>query len=456
MHISSELRGTFPSDFVRATFVKLRRQSFLKNVAILGAGTALAQSLNLLLAPVLTRIYKPLEFGQYALFVSFLNVATVGVSLRYELGIVAVHTERKAAELAFAACLFAIPTSVLGGVILLLLIRFSILGFNALPNYSSVFMFCTLLFVGVFSVVRYWFVRQERFGCISQALIVQNGVRCLAQVVLGAVGGQIGGLLGGEILGRSAGMGQMLSSAFRRIKPLILSSNPASIAEVLRENWQFPVYSFPSSLVDGAAANICVPLLVWYYGANWGGYFSLVQRVLAVPILLISVSVADAFQARLAIYLRNEPASVKQLFRKTSLGLLWVGLVPTALLVWCGEWAIRFVFGQAWAPAGKMAAIIAPYFLAQFIVSPLSRLVFVLEGQRWKLVYDILALGGMVGVFVFSKWQNMPSMDAIRLLSAVGVFTFVVYYLVLARIVARFDGNFTAQGTREVADEVSP
>jgi lipopolysaccharide exporter len=237
---------------------------------------------------------------------------------------------------------------------------------------------------------------------------------------------------------------------------LILSSDAASIAGVLSDNWQFPVYSFPSSVVDSAAANICVPLLVWYYGANSGGYFSLVQRVLAVPLVLISASVADAFQARLAIYMRNEPASVKQLFRKTGIGLLWAGLIPTTLLVMYGEPAFRLVFGQAWAAAGKMAAVIAPLFFAQFIVSPLSRLVFVLEGQRWKLIYDILALSGMVGVFVFSKYQNLPLMLALKLLSAVGTLTFIVYYVVLARIVARFDETFTKRGAQRVASELSP
>jgi O-antigen/teichoic acid export membrane protein len=225
---------------------------------------------------------------------------------------------------------------------------------------------------------------------------------------------------------------------------------------VLGENRKLPLYSFPSSLIDSAAANISVPLLVWYYGANSGGYFSLVQRVLAVPLLLISASVADAFQARLAVYMRTEPASVKQIFRKTGLALLWAGLLPTTFLVMFGEPAFRLVFGRDWASAGTMAAIIAPFFLAQFIVSPLSRLVFVLEGQRWKLCYDMLALSGIIGVFLLSKWHSLPLMHVIKLLSAVGTFTFIIYYAVLARIVARFHDNFTVQSTQRAAGEVSP
>lgn len=415
-----------------------RDWSFARNVAILGGGTALAQGLNVLLAPVLTRLYLPVSFGQYALFVSFLNFAMVGVSLRYELGIVAARTEQKAAQLTLAAFLFSVPASLIGGALLFSFVHFSVLGFNALPSYAPFLMLVALLFVGAFSALRYWFVREEQFGCISQAVVVQNGVRAVAQAGAGAIGGQLGGLLAGEVMGRSAGMSRMFRVAWPRIKALVFPFDRRSFSEVLRENWQFPVYSLPSSLVDSAATNICIPLVVWYYGTSAGGYFSLVQRVLAVPLVLISASVADAFQARLALHARKDPTRIGYLFRRTSLGLVAIGLIPTVLLFFFGEPAFRIVFGEKWMIAGKMAAIIAPYFLAQFVVSPLSRLVFVLEGQRLKLIYDVLALSGMIGVFMFSKWQSLPLMRALLILSGVGTFTFIIYYLLLMRIVSRF------------------
>lgn len=415
----------------------IAERSFVRNVAILGGGTALAQAFNIVLAPVLTRLYLPDSFGQYALFVSFLNVAMVAVSLRYELGIVAARTEHKAAHLTFCAFLFSLPMSLIAAGGLFLFIRFSWLGFSTLPSYTPLLMATALLFVGAFSTLRYWFVRQEQFGCISQALVVQNGARSISQAAAGAVGGQLGGLLGGELIGRSAGMSRMFRTAWPKIKAHVFPIDHGSFLEVLRENWQFPIYSLPSSLVDSAAANICVPLMVWYYGSNAGGYFALVQRVLAMPLVLISASVADAFQARLALYVRDTPDRTVRLFHKTAAGLLCIGVIPAALLMLYGEPLFQIFFGGKWAIAGRLAAAVAPWFLAQSVVSPLSRLVFVLEGQRLKLIYDALALTGMIGVFAFCHWQQISLVHAVMLLSAVGTLTFVVYYLVLRRIVAR-------------------
>jgi len=171
-----------------------------------------------------------------------------------------------------------------------------------------------------------------------------------------------------------------------------------------------------------------------YYGSNAGGYFALVQRVLALPSVLVAASVADAFHARLALCARETPDRVIPLFRNTSAWLIGLGIIPAACLLLFAEPLFRTVFGGQWAMAGKLAAVVAPLFLAQFVVSPLSRLVFVLEGQRFKLIYDVLALISMIGVFVFSARRHFSLLQAVMMLSATGTLTYVVYYLVLIHV----------------------
>src|SRR5438105_11621308 len=156
--------------------------SFARNVVILAGGSALAQGFTALLTPVLTRLYPPASLGQFALFSSFLNVGLVGMSLKYELGILAVHAERKAAELAFASFLFAVPMSLLGAAGFYFLVHFSLLGFEALPSYASVLMLVALAFGAAFLVLRYWFVRQEQFSLVSQATVAQNCVRSICPI----------------------------------------------------------------------------------------------------------------------------------------------------------------------------------------------------------------------------------------------------------------------------------
>ena len=54
------------------------------------------------------------------------------------------------------------------------------------------------------------------------------------------------------------------------------------------------------------------------------------------------------------------------------------------------------VFGAQWTLAGSFAGVVAPWYLAQFVVSPISRVVAVFSGQKTKLIWDA-ALRGFAG-----------------------------------------------------------
>jgi hypothetical protein len=69
---------------------------------------------------------------------------------------------------------------------------------------------------------------------------------------------------------------------------------------------------------------------------------------------------------------------------------------------------------------------------------PLSRVVFVLEGQKLKLIYDALALTGRICVFVFSAWRHLSLTDAIMIFTVMGTLTYVVYYFLLMRILFKY------------------
>jgi O-antigen/teichoic acid export membrane protein len=106
------------------------------------------------------------------------------------------------------------------------------------------------------------------------------------------------------------------------------------------------------------------------------------------------------------------------------------------MIFFFGEPIFLFVFGAKWKLSGIIASIVAPWFLASFIVSPLSRLVYVLHGQRLKLIYDILILGGNIMVFFIARHFVWPMLHMVTAMSAINTASKVVYYFVLLRIAA--------------------
>jgi lipopolysaccharide exporter len=410
---------------------------FPRHVAVLGGGTVVAQSLTLLFAPILTRLYVPEDVGLMGLYLAFAGVAGVASSLRYEVAIVSAADDEEAALLTFLSMIFVIPTSLFSCGVLYVMIRKSALGLGSLPAYTSLLVFPALSLTALFAALRYWSIRKESFGVISGAVVTQNATRAGSQVLLGWWGLGWLGLFYGDLMGRVMGIERMFRNGWPVIRALVIPVRARKIFTVAQKYQKFPLYSLPSSLVDTLATSISLPIIAQLFGTRDAGYFALVQRVLAVPILLVGTSVADAFHSRIAKYREAERHGIAPFFNRIAAGLLLVGLGPAVLLALFGERLFAVVFGSNWTMGGSLAAVMAPWALAQLIVSPLSRVVFVFQRQEWKLVYDAVNLLSTIGTLYLGYWHGLSLLRTVRILSTISVVTYALYFLILMRVVSK-------------------
>src|SRR4026207_1976728 len=67
--------------------------SYFRSTSILARGAFICQVIKLGFYPVITRIFPPEAYGRYALLTSFVSLAAVGATLRYDMAIVSAETE---------------------------------------------------------------------------------------------------------------------------------------------------------------------------------------------------------------------------------------------------------------------------------------------------------------------------------------------------------------------------
>jgi O-antigen/teichoic acid export membrane protein len=411
------------------------RPGFARTVAVLAGGAAAAQVINAGVSPFLTRLYSPVEIGQFGLFLAFVQVATVATSLRYEQAIVMPARSADAARLVALATGLIPLMSILSAGLLAALIAFDIGGYGTLPLLAAPLAGLGLAAFGVLTVLRYWLIRDDRYRLISQVQVMQSAGRAVAQIGFGVLSGGILGLLVGDILGRMFG----LWSAIRAAGGAAIAARrlPGSTtAAMARAYWRFPALGTPSSLLNATAASLPVPLVAATFDLTLAGYLALVQRVLGLPLSVIGASVGDATLARVAEHARSDPQAALPLFRRLTISLLLVGLPIAAGLAIFGPWAFGIVFGPGWEAAGTVAALMAPWLVAALIVSPLSRVALVYQAQGTKLVYDVLALAAVVVSIVGGAAAGLDGFEAIRLLALLQTAAYAVYLLVLYRLVA--------------------
>jgi O-antigen/teichoic acid export membrane protein len=413
---------------------RLVRSRYARSVTILAGGTALAQLVTVVSAPVLARLFSPDEFGQLGLFLSVMYIGSLVVSLRYEQAVVVPTSTAAAVRLLHLALRIVPGVAIVVTIALFGLSATGVAGFGHLPTYAAVFALVGLVATGVLQALRFWLIRMQAYRIMSTVQVSQSLGRAAGQIALGFAGLGLVGLLIGDTLGRLVGLLRVIRAAGPGIAAAAREATPP-MGEVIRGYWRFPILGVPSSLLNAAVVALPVPLLAMSYGLTIAGQFALVQRVLGLPLAVIGASVGDALLARLSEQSRDDPAAMRTNFLRTGLALTLITVPIAVVLAALGPRLFALVFGPAWTDAGRMASLLAPWFLGALIVSPLSRVAIIYQGQGWKLAYDILSMLGVVGSLLGGAAIGLGWPGAILAFALVQAAAYVVYFGILYRLV---------------------
>jgi len=399
-------------------FWRLLQSGFFRAVVTIAGGTALAQAFSFLVLPFLARLYSPEAMGLWGIFVSFLAVASVVTTLRYEVAIVTANSEEEALALTWSTLILSVPVGLLGGVALEFMRRTDLLGYGVLPPEVSFLGFAALIATAWGTILRYYALRQGMFGLVGRFSATQGIARPMSQILLSIIGDT--GLLWGETLGRFFGF-----LALRKI--LLRPYSSCWRPDVLLKFRASSLVQVPSVLINAAAFAAPVPIFLILYGAAVGGALALAQRAIGLPIYLAGGAIADVFYRRVVELLRIDPHMVRPLFLRTS-GILLLLALPLGLFFSFGApFVVAWLFGETWVLAGRMMSIMAPWMVGQLVLSSVGRVIFLSRFPWIKVLYDVLSLL-IVGVVFFIQ---QPPEEALMLLTWLYVALYFFYWLVM-------------------------
>lgn len=376
-----------------ATSPPKRKTSFARDVVKLVSGTAFAQLLMILAAPLLTRLYTPEAFGQLALFVSITNILTVIACLRYELSIMLPESDEEAANLLAVSLLFAVLISVLtitvvwwGGEPLS-----RVLNAPGLTPYLWLAPLAVLI-GGVFLALNYWNSRTKHFGRLSIARVTSSLATVSMQLGTGYAGYATGGsLIAASLTGQTMATTVLGGRIWRDDRKLLLRAiRLKEMIQGIKRHRKFPMFDVWSAILNTLSWQLPTFLLAAFFSTTVAGFYALGDRLLKVPMSLIGASIAQVFFQRAASAKRDGTLSVlvETLFER----LVAIGLFPLLLLTFIGSDLFAVVFGKDWEEAGVYVQILSIWTFFWFISSPLSTLFSVLEKQEFLFVWNAINL----------------------------------------------------------------
>lgn len=384
---------------------KYWQSDFTKNVMVMFSGNGLALVLPFLLAPFITRIYTPADFAGYELFARLLELVLVISAFRYEFAIVLPKREYEAIGILKLCLVLLFGVSVLSALIF---IPFRNKIGIALENDNIADLLYWLppavFFTGALVIIGQYVARIGMFRVLAFNKILASGGNHGSKYLIGL--GMPNGL--GLVLGHLIGILMPLLAFFgvQRLKRLFREvwSNTADLKALASKYREFPLMNGTHSLFDQGQTTVLLFVISIYHGELALGLFAFTFRYLKIPVQVFGSSLSQVLIPRLAQNI-NEGIPIRSKVLRIILSLSAIGILPFAVLMIFGPAIFGFVFSEEWREAGVYAQVMAPWFLLNFIASPISMLPSLLGKQRTFLIIN--AIGSVlivVAAFFFSYY----------------------------------------------------
>lgn len=350
-------------------------------------GTAIAQLIAYLIYPVLTRIYSTADMGELGVYTRLVAFIAAIATARYEATLPVAKQDNHAFSLYRLS--FRISLIVLTAVFLVGMTYFLLKPYN-FSNYIFLVVSVLSAYVSVWiNLGTNWSVRKKGFKQISIQRMVNSVSVNSFRLIFGALNWGAFGLIFGTLLGS-------FLSIFAFVKTFLSTKQShASTADLKRmrilakEYKSYPTVYLPHVLLDLGVDLALAAFIVEFYGKGTFGSFSYAYLMLKLPLSLFGQSLGQVFFNK-SSELVHQKQSVYPLTVKTLKTLFYLSIVPFTVLFFFGSELFGFVFGERWTEAGRIAEILAPALLLNFIVSPISSLSLVLSKQKLMFGFGLL------------------------------------------------------------------
>lgn len=397
----------------------LPKSEFGRNVLTLMTGTVIAQAIPVVLAPFLTRIYTPEDFGVLAVYLAIIGIISIVITARYELAIVLPRSNKAAIGIFSASIYIALITC----IILTILLYFFWEALASLLNKPDLSYWLYLLpaiglITGLQQILIYWRIRQKKFKLISVSKVIHSITTSLSQILIGLASIGFKGLIIGYILGLTISTLSLLNK-----NNIHLSFNKARTFLLLKKYIKFPTFNLANALFDAFRNSLITFIISSYFGLYQLGLYMLAWRMLALPVSLISASISEPYYQKIATLSAKETHDLTwEIIRKLTSTSIFIYL----FIFLFAPNIFELFFGKEWEASGEIASIMTPWIFMSFISSPLAHVYSRYNKQNLMLYYSFTYM--LIPIATLSLLRNGEILTAL-LATSLSMSVFLLFYI---------------------------
>lgn len=190
----------------------------------------------------------------------------------------------------------------------------------------------TVLFTGLYQTLNYWSSRKKNFNRLAISRVVQGGSTASLQLGLSCALNGVTGLILGTIFGQAIATGIFAKMVRNEDKEILKTGSKTELVASLKKYRKFPLFSTWGALLDNAALQMPVFILVRFFSSQTVGLFNLTFRALNLPMALIAAAISQVFFQKITALHHQEPEALFSYVLKMFLMLITM-TIPFVLLM---------------------------------------------------------------------------------------------------------------------------
>ncbi|MGL4829843.1 MAG: lipopolysaccharide biosynthesis protein [Vibrio sp.] len=401
------------------------KNNFFKSVGTVALGTLLAQVLGAAMMPVLTRLYGPSEFSQFSQFISFVYILSSIVCLRFEVAIPISNTDQDAKDL--------MVLSIIVNLIFSILVYFLLKELASYLNIKNIeyISLCSFL-IGVMNAFHFYLIRLKYYKSTSKCKVLQIVTQSVSQIVffyliptMGLIFGQVMLTLSGIIF-----YGLVFLSFNERLR-----IGTDSLKKVFFRYGDYPKYSTLESLANVSSIYLPIVIISNYSDSNDAGYILLAMKLLQMPLGLIGNSIAQVYISE-----AKTKCNEKRLYLYSKM-VIWklviLGGPVICLIGITAPFGFKYIFGSEWATSGHYALYMTPWFIMQFITSPISMALYAIGKQKISMILQLFGMAVRCSLVIVAILFFSGYVSEFYFIS--GFIFYTVYFIVVMKSIKDYE-----------------
>ncbi|MET1179937.1 oligosaccharide flippase family protein [Peribacillus simplex] len=407
----------------------MRLENYIKNsqwsgVISLGIGTVVAQLINIIIQPLLTRMITPEELGVYSFIISMANLIIPVASLKLSMLIV-VDGEDDNAELLTDVSILTVLLVTFIYTIFLVIMMF--VGNNSFYEIGALSFLIPLIILT--NGVRFTFVnhnnRYMKYSLISKVDILRESLKGFIQVTSGFLGGGVFGQSFGYAVSPALGLKIQAKDYMIRFK----QRDKITLKDVLSiymKHKKHILYLVPAQFINSFSYALITMSVISLFSAREAGYYSISFMVLGLPLVLISNNVSRVFLQKLGSDYREGKSVWKNYISFIKiLGI--ISILGFSLLAIIAPKVSELIFGVGYEEAGRYITILCFMYALRFIASSLIGGYVVFNKQKMDTVFQTLLVLSGVAIHYLTEIFILNIYEYLGLISI----TYGIVYLLI-------------------------